>query len=134
MVYGKYFSGTAGSVVGVGVGGTGVGVMVGVTGVDVEVGAGTGVLVAGWSGVRVGSISTAGWLCGVQAATVTIKEKNSSVILRMGSIISINGSRRLLYRFGLYRPDVCSHLEKRKIRVICVRQRPAREIFHGTLK
>jgi hypothetical protein len=81
MVYGKYSSGTDGSVVGVG--GIDVGVIVGVTGVDVNVGVGTGVLVAGWSGVRVGSTFGAGWLCGAQAVNVTIKDKVRILFLRM---------------------------------------------------
>jgi hypothetical protein len=55
MVYGKYSSGTFGSVVGVAVGGTGVDVEVGMT-----VGVTVGVFVVSLKGVRVDSTAVAG--------------------------------------------------------------------------
>ena len=96
MVYGKYASGTAGSEIGVAVGKTGVDVAV-------EVGVDTGVFGAGWNGVRVGSTSNAGWLCGLQATTITSRQKTSSFFLRIDSTMLINDSRWILYRVDSHR-------------------------------
>jgi len=63
------------------VGGTGVGV-----GVRVAVGEKVGVLSVGWEGTRVGSMSIAGWFRGVQATIMTVRQKDSSLFLYMGSI------------------------------------------------
>lgn len=80
MVYGKYCSGMSGSGMAVAVGGTGVGVIV-----SVAVGKKVGVLSAGWEGMRVGSISIAGWFRGVQATMMITRQKDSSFFLYMDS-------------------------------------------------
>ena len=83
MVLGKYSSGTAGSRITVEVGGNGVGVVVGVV---VAVGEDVGVFWTNWNGVMVGFASTTDWFCTVQAATVKIRQNDSSFFLLIGFI------------------------------------------------
>ena len=68
----------AGSGIAVAVGGTGIGVDVGVA-----VGGDVGVFWTGWKGVRVGSISIAGWVRGVQAAMIITKQRYRNFFLNM---------------------------------------------------
>ena len=62
------------------VGGTGVGVDVGVA-----VGGDVGVFWTGWKGVRVGSISIAGWVRGVQAAMLITRQRYRNFFLDIDS-------------------------------------------------